>query len=396
MAQLLRLVAGERRLLGRPAVARVAALHAPGRGPRGSALVAFFGLFVFPLALFCFGGQPLYFHVFHAYMARDTVRLGIALRGTLGAWLAAWGALGRCSWRSSGSPRRSSSPGSRASPRRRRGARGRIVPVLGLRRRGVLLLGRLRRVALAAGRAARHLLHPRRRARAARRRDAQGLGAAGHLAARAGAAARRSPPPAAPPERAAHRHRERARRRDLLGAAAPVQGAVPRRGRDRPRPARAAHVAVAGHALVVRDALDGPGPGRRLRDDAARPGAVGGGARASATAPRTSRRRTCATKTSPRSSGAPASTCMASAAELGGAGDPHLGAPDENATARMLEFVRGDAARDARARRTSRPCTSRTRTGRTASIRRCSRSSRTTRRRGRTRRSCTTTTATAC
>ncbi len=55
-------------------------------------LAAFFGLFVFPLSVFCFGGQPLYFHVFHAYMARDTVRLGIALRGTLGAWLAAWGA----------------------------------------------------------------------------------------------------------------------------------------------------------------------------------------------------------------------------------------------------------------------------------------------------------------
>ncbi len=54
--------------------------------------IAFFGLFVFPLSVFCFGGQPLYFHVFHAYMARDTVRLGIAMRGTLGAWLAAWGA----------------------------------------------------------------------------------------------------------------------------------------------------------------------------------------------------------------------------------------------------------------------------------------------------------------
>jgi Sulfatase len=49
-------------------------------------------LFVFPLATFSFGGQPLYFRVFHAYMGRDTVRLGIALRGTLGAWLASWGA----------------------------------------------------------------------------------------------------------------------------------------------------------------------------------------------------------------------------------------------------------------------------------------------------------------
>src|SRR5580658_7761856 len=65
----------------------------PSRGARAG-LIAFFGLFIFPLSVFCFGGQPLYFHVFHAYMARDTVRLGIALRGTLGAWLAAWGASG--------------------------------------------------------------------------------------------------------------------------------------------------------------------------------------------------------------------------------------------------------------------------------------------------------------
>jgi hypothetical protein len=55
-------------------------------------LGAFAALFVFPLAFFCFGGQALYFKVFSAYMARDTVRLGIALRGTLGAWLASWGA----------------------------------------------------------------------------------------------------------------------------------------------------------------------------------------------------------------------------------------------------------------------------------------------------------------
>jgi hypothetical protein len=36
---------------------------------------------------------------------------------------------------------------------------------------------------------------------------------------------------------------------------------------------------------------------------------------------------------------------MASAADLGGAGDPHLGAPDENATARLLAFVRDERAR---------------------------------------------------
>jgi hypothetical protein len=54
-------------------------------------LGVFFGLFVLPLAIFSYGGQALYHGVFHAYMARDTVRLGIALRGTLGAWLSAWG-----------------------------------------------------------------------------------------------------------------------------------------------------------------------------------------------------------------------------------------------------------------------------------------------------------------
>ena len=62
----------------------------PGAAPRAG-LGAFFALFVFPLAVFCFAGQALYFHVFDSYMARDTVRLGIALRGTLGSWLHAWG-----------------------------------------------------------------------------------------------------------------------------------------------------------------------------------------------------------------------------------------------------------------------------------------------------------------
>jgi hypothetical protein len=55
-------------------------------------VVAFALLFVFPLAVLCLGGQALYFGVFRSYMARDTVRLGIALRGTLGAWLTSWGA----------------------------------------------------------------------------------------------------------------------------------------------------------------------------------------------------------------------------------------------------------------------------------------------------------------
>ncbi|MGH7327550.1 MAG: LTA synthase family protein, partial [Polyangiaceae bacterium] len=53
--------------------------------------VAFFALFVWPLATFSYGGQALYFHIFHVYIGRDTVRLGIALRGTVGDWFNAWG-----------------------------------------------------------------------------------------------------------------------------------------------------------------------------------------------------------------------------------------------------------------------------------------------------------------
>ena len=51
----------------------------------------FFGLWVLPLAISCYGAQALYHRVFQGYMARDTVRLGIALRGTLKDWLLAWG-----------------------------------------------------------------------------------------------------------------------------------------------------------------------------------------------------------------------------------------------------------------------------------------------------------------
>jgi glucan phosphoethanolaminetransferase (alkaline phosphatase superfamily) len=46
---------------------------------------------VFPLATFGYGGQALYHRVFHSYMGRDTLRLGIALRGTVADWFVAWG-----------------------------------------------------------------------------------------------------------------------------------------------------------------------------------------------------------------------------------------------------------------------------------------------------------------
>jgi hypothetical protein len=54
-------------------------------------LFAFWLLFVLPLSTFAIGGQLLYYRVFHYYMGRDTVRLGIKLRGTLGAWMSSWG-----------------------------------------------------------------------------------------------------------------------------------------------------------------------------------------------------------------------------------------------------------------------------------------------------------------
>jgi Sulfatase len=53
--------------------------------------VVLIGAFLLPLTTLCFAGQPLYYRVFHAYVGRDTVRLGIALRGTVGDWFASWG-----------------------------------------------------------------------------------------------------------------------------------------------------------------------------------------------------------------------------------------------------------------------------------------------------------------
>jgi Sulfatase len=69
----------------------VAARYWQARRP---AVVAFFAVFVLPLVTLGYGGQALYFHVFHGYVGRDTVRLGIALRGTVGGWLVSWGSPG--------------------------------------------------------------------------------------------------------------------------------------------------------------------------------------------------------------------------------------------------------------------------------------------------------------
>lgn len=56
-------------------------------------IAVLFVFWIYPLATFCFGGQLLYHRVVNAYMGRDTVRLGFALRGTVADWFAAWGSL---------------------------------------------------------------------------------------------------------------------------------------------------------------------------------------------------------------------------------------------------------------------------------------------------------------
>jgi hypothetical protein len=77
------------------AAARLVSLSGDPMGAirRGSrtGLGAVLGLFVLPLSTLGIAGQAIYFRVFHAYMGRDTLRLGIALRGTVRDWFAAWG-----------------------------------------------------------------------------------------------------------------------------------------------------------------------------------------------------------------------------------------------------------------------------------------------------------------
>jgi glucan phosphoethanolaminetransferase (alkaline phosphatase superfamily) len=48
-------------------------------------------LWILPFATMSFAGQAIYHRVFGSYMGRDTLRLGIALRGTVGDWMASWG-----------------------------------------------------------------------------------------------------------------------------------------------------------------------------------------------------------------------------------------------------------------------------------------------------------------
>ncbi|HTB76870.1 MAG TPA: sulfatase-like hydrolase/transferase [Polyangiaceae bacterium] len=62
-----------------------------GSAQARAATGALFVLWILPFATCAFGGQALYHRVFHSYVGRDTVRLGVALRGTVGDWFSSWG-----------------------------------------------------------------------------------------------------------------------------------------------------------------------------------------------------------------------------------------------------------------------------------------------------------------
>ncbi|MCC6647736.1 MAG: sulfatase-like hydrolase/transferase [Polyangiaceae bacterium] len=67
------------------------AVWLPTGGRRAkAAFAAYFALFVLPFSFFAYGGQAVYFRVFDSYVARDTIRLGLELRGTVGAWMSQW------------------------------------------------------------------------------------------------------------------------------------------------------------------------------------------------------------------------------------------------------------------------------------------------------------------
>ena len=56
-----------------------------------AATAAIFVLWILPFTTCAYAGQALYHRVFHSYVGRDTVRLGVALRGTVRDWFTAWG-----------------------------------------------------------------------------------------------------------------------------------------------------------------------------------------------------------------------------------------------------------------------------------------------------------------
>jgi hypothetical protein len=67
------------------------ALLLRGTRPARAGTVAILAGWVLPFAACAYAGQALYHRVFHSYVGRDTVRLGVALRGTVADWFDAWG-----------------------------------------------------------------------------------------------------------------------------------------------------------------------------------------------------------------------------------------------------------------------------------------------------------------
>lgn len=54
-------------------------------------LGVFLFAFVLPFSFAAYGGQAVYFRVYNTYVARDTIRLGLELSGTVLAWATEWG-----------------------------------------------------------------------------------------------------------------------------------------------------------------------------------------------------------------------------------------------------------------------------------------------------------------
>lgn len=59
--------------------------------PAKAGLALIFGGLLLPFSVFAYGGQAIYYRTFSAYVSRDSVRMGIRLRGDVFAWLASWG-----------------------------------------------------------------------------------------------------------------------------------------------------------------------------------------------------------------------------------------------------------------------------------------------------------------
>jgi hypothetical protein len=71
--------------------ARLLSVDGPRKKIARAGLAALVVLWMLPFATFAYGGQLLYYRVFHAYMGRDSIRLGVAVRGTVVDWFSAWG-----------------------------------------------------------------------------------------------------------------------------------------------------------------------------------------------------------------------------------------------------------------------------------------------------------------